>query len=96
MCLFSDYGMWNKAPNDKNSSAYVIAVEEDQIKLGLRHFCKHTASAKLPKKLEVLVFQNPSSLENINDAYITVYAIPKSSEKVKVEQQQQKRYPLIA
>ena len=67
-----------------NSSVHDISVEEDQIKLGLWHFCKQTASARSSKKLEVLVFQNPSSLENKNDAYITVYAIPKSSEEVSV------------
>ena len=78
--------MWNKTlrHHDMSSSVHVISVEEDQIKLGLRHFCKQTASAKSPKKLEVLVFQNPSSLENKTDAYITVYAVPKCSEKVKV------------
>ena len=80
-------GMWNKAliHHDKKSTVQVVSVEEDQIKLGLWHFCKQTASAKSPKKLEVLVFQNPSSLENKTDAYITVYAVPKCSKKVKVK-----------
>ena len=81
--MVTDSGVWNKAPrqHDKNSSVH---VEEDRIQLDLRHFCKQTASAKSSKTLDLLVYQNPKSLENeqLKDAYITVYAIPRSSKKV--------------
>ena len=82
--MVTDPGKWIKAPgqHDKTSSVHVISVEEGQIKLGLWHFCKQTASAKSRKTLELLVFQNPESLEKHDDAFITVYAIPKSSKKV--------------
>ena len=79
-------GVWQKAieHRDKNASIYVISTEDNQIKLGLWHFCKETVSAKRRKNLELLVFQNPSSLEHIRDAYITVYAIPEFIKEVTI------------
>ena len=76
--------MWQKVakPHDTNESTHLISVEDNQIKLGLRHFCKETVSAKTPTKLKLFVFQNPSSLKNKDDAYITVYAVPESIEEV--------------
>ena len=76
--------MWQKIAQqrDTNASTHVISVEDDRIKLGLRHFCKQTVSAKTPTKLKLLVFQDPSSLKHKNDAYISVYAVPEFIEEV--------------
>ena len=76
--------MWRKATDHRNPNAsiHVISFGKEEIKLGLWHFCKETVSASTPKRLHLLVYQNPASLKQVMDAYITVYAIPKWEMKV--------------
>ena len=83
-----DSGVWQKETGhqDTNSSVHIISVDDNQIKLGIQHFSKKAVSAKCKKNLELLVFQDPASLDQTTDAYITVYAVPAFMKEVNLTQ----------